>query len=78
MGERWVSMESLKRWLVVAMAGSLLLLSATAAFAEEVVNRRFPVSFTVANPCNDEVVTMSGEFHEVVTVTSNRDRKSVV
>lgn len=46
-----------------------LMLTTTPAWAAQVTNITFPVSGTVFNPCNGEVVTFSGEAHLTASVT---------
>lgn len=67
------SVPSRRRWLFLAVPPLVAALFALAltlpALANTVTNITFPISLTVANPCNGEMVTLSGNEHEVMNVT---------
>ena len=67
--------RSLSGWRLPLVALPLLMvvfglmLTTTPAWAAQVTNITFPISETVFNPCNGEVVTLSGEEHMTESVT---------
>jgi hypothetical protein len=63
------------RWAIlitILALGMLVLMEATPTFAQAdtmTSSRRLPVSGLIANPCNDELVTVIGELHLVDHIT---------
>jgi hypothetical protein len=53
---------------VLVLAAMMLTLPAA---AEVTMNERFPVRLLTHNPCNQEIVVLSGELHLLATVTED-------
>jgi hypothetical protein len=66
---------SWRRWLVLACPPLVAIVCALTltlpALAAKVYHLPFPVSGTVTNPCNGEVVTISGNSQIILNVTSD-------
>jgi hypothetical protein len=75
LGERqiWSTTEFggkvMKRNFAIVLAVVALALLPFRAFAANLFNGSIPVSFTVSNPCNGDVVTFSGTLHQVINET---------
>jgi hypothetical protein len=61
--------HSLAYWTLVTL---IVVALASAAWAANAINVRVPLSNTSLNPCNGELVDLSGSCHVVVSVTFDR------